>query len=129
MDSAWRPIAEAVMGPVLGDALEDVNDVRSLSGASGQSYVDKDLRTLLGRHVRGEFNLSYCGQGSLRRCRIALWAALDQVAKSLAAEKGPDPTKWRGDASRTGFQPGLIPDTIRATNRPTFQQVLELARR
>ena len=37
------------------------------------------------------------------------------------------PAVWRSNARRTGFIPGIIPDTIRATNRPTFQQVLELA--
>jgi hypothetical protein len=35
---------------------------------------------------------------------------------------------WTSTASRTGFTPGLIPDTFPSTNRPTFQQVLELAR-
>jgi hypothetical protein len=33
---------------------------------------------------------------------------------------------WRSTARRTGFTPGLIPDTFRLTNRSTFQQVLEL---
>ena len=49
------------------------------------------------------------------------------MAGELAAEQGPEPSSWTGTAARTGFTPGLIPDTIRATNRPTFQQVLELA--
>jgi hypothetical protein len=43
------------------------------------------------------------------------------------AALGPDPAQWRTTAARTSFAPGLIPDTMRATNRPTFQQVLELA--
>ena len=37
-----------------------------------------------------------------------------------------DPSAWRSAAQRTGFVPGLLPNTIRSTNRPTFQQVLEL---
>ena len=57
MDATWRPVAEAVMGPVFGDLLDDLNDVRGLGGLSGESYVDKDLRTLLGDSVRGRFNL------------------------------------------------------------------------
>jgi acyl-homoserine lactone acylase PvdQ len=130
MDAAWRPIAEAVMRPVFGDLLEDLDDVRGLSGQSAQSYVDKDLRTLLRRPVRGRFNLSYCGGGSLRACRESLWNALGQVADGLAALYGnPDPAAWRRPADRTRFVPGLIPNTIRETNRPTFQQVLELRRR
>ena len=126
-DALWRPVAEAVMRPVYGDLTDDLSDVRSLSGAAGQSYVDKDLRALLGDRVNGRFNLSYCGNGSLDACRASLWAVVEQVAGELAAEQGPDPTTWTAPAARTGFAPGLIPDTIRTTNRPTFQQVLELA--
>jgi acyl-homoserine lactone acylase PvdQ len=126
-DALWRPVTEAVMQPVYGDLTDALGEVRSLNGASGQSYVDKDLRTLLGDPVRGRFNLSYCGNGSLDACRASLWAAVEQVAGELAADQGPDPSSWTAPASRTGFDPGLIADTIRTTNRPTFQQVLELA--
>jgi acyl-homoserine lactone acylase PvdQ len=126
-DALWRPIADAVMRPVYGDLTDDLSDVRSLNGAAGQSYVDKDLRALLGDPVNGRFNLSYCGNGSLDACRASLWAVVEQVANELAAEQGPEPSSWTGTAARTGFAPGLIPDTIRTTNRPTFQQVLELA--
>jgi Penicillin amidase len=128
MDQLWRPIAEAVMRPVYGDLLPDLNRVRDLGGASGESYVDKDLRTLIRRRVRGRFHLRYCGAGSLSGCRSSLWAALDSTVARLAAAQGPDPTKWRETAARTGFVPGLIPNTIRSTNRPTFQQVLEFQR-
>jgi acyl-homoserine lactone acylase PvdQ len=127
MDALWRPVAEAVVRPVFGDLIEDLDGVRSLSGAAGQSIVDKDLRTLLGDPVRGRFDLSYCGGGSLDACRASLWAAVEQVAGELSAQQGPEPSSWTGTAARTRFVPGLIPDTIRATNRPTFQQVLELA--
>jgi acyl-homoserine lactone acylase PvdQ len=126
-DALWRPIAHAVMQPVYGNLTDDLDDVRSLNGAAGQSYVDKDLRTLLGDPVNGRFNLSYCGSGSLGACRASLWVVVEQVAGELAAEQGPEPSSWTGTAARTGFTPGLIPDTIRTTNRPTFQQVLELA--
>jgi hypothetical protein len=130
MDAVWRPIADAVMRPVFGDLLEDLDDVRGLGGPSGQSYVDKDLRTLLRRPVRGRFNLRYCGRGSLVACRSALWAAVGQAADGLAAWFGnPDPGTWRVTAARTSFAPGLIPNTFRATNRPVYQQVLELSRR
>jgi acyl-homoserine lactone acylase PvdQ len=129
MDAVWRPIAEAVMRPPYGDLLDDLDSMRGLNGLAGESFVDKDLRTLLGERVRGPFHLRYCGNGSLTACRDSLWAAFDQAVAALAAEQGPDPTMWRGDASRTGFVPGLIPDTFRTTNRPTFQQVLELVRR
>jgi hypothetical protein len=129
LDEAWRPIAEAVMRPVFGELTDDLSDVRGLNGQSGHSYVDKDLRRLLGRKVRGPYNLRYCGLGSLKACRASLWAAVESVSNSLATRfNDPDPTHWIGDASRTGFQPGLIDTTFRTTNRPTFQQVLEFQR-
>ena len=129
MDAVWEPLAGAVVQPVLGDLTDDVDQRRDLGGLAGESIVDKDLRTLLRGPVRGRFHLRYCGNGSLDACRASLWAVVGQVADQLAAQYGPDPTTWRKTASRTGFTPGLIPDTIRSTNRPTFQQVVELQRR
>jgi acyl-homoserine lactone acylase PvdQ len=127
MDALWRPVAAAVMQPVFGDRLDSLDSMRGLNGLSGESYVDKDLRTLLHQPVKGAFHLRYCGNGSLDACRASLWSVVQQVATQLAAQQGPDPSAWRSPARRTGFTPGLIPDTIRATNRPTFQQVIEFA--
>jgi hypothetical protein len=130
MQALWRPIADAVMGRVFkGKLLGALDDVRGLDGFNGQSYVDKDLRTLLGQRVKGKFHLRYCGGGSLKACRASLWAAVHQSVEGLATKFGdPDPTHWIGDAGRTGFVPNLIPTTFRSTNRPTFQQVLEFQR-
>jgi acyl-homoserine lactone acylase PvdQ len=130
MNQLWRPIADAVMSPVFGSLVPDLNAVRGLGSSSGESYVDKDLRTLLGKRVRDRFNLSYCGAGSLAACRSSLWNAVHQTADQLASQLGEaDPAKWTGQASRTGFIPGLLPNTFPTTNRPTFQQVLELQRK
>ena len=125
MNALWNPIADSVMRPVFGDQTAALDDIRGLGSLSGESYVDKDLRTVLNQPVNGKFQLRYCGKGSLEACRASLWAAVDQVAGSLAAAQGTDPTTWRTASRRTGFTPGLIPDTMRTTNRPTFQQVLE----
>jgi hypothetical protein len=111
--------------PLLGD----LDNIRGLNGLAGESFVDKDLRTLLGEPVKGPFNLRYCGRGSLVACRVSLWDAVDAVTRLLAAALGPNPNTWRSTASRTGFEPGLIPNTMRTTNRPTFQQVLEFDHR
>jgi hypothetical protein len=127
MNALWYPVADAVMRPVFGDQTAALDDIRGLGGLAGESYVDKDLRTLLHDRVQGRFNLQYCGNGSLEACRASLWAVVDQVATDLAATQGPDPAAWRSPARRTGFTPGLISDTMRTTNRPTFQQVLEFA--
>jgi hypothetical protein len=129
IDAAWPRLVEAVMRPVFGDLVDDLDDVRGLGSPSGHSYVDKDLRTLLRRPVRGRFNLRYCGGGSLSACRAALWAAIGQAGDALTVELNePGPTRWLTTAARTGFAPGLIPNAIRTTNRPVFQQVLELDR-
>jgi hypothetical protein len=129
MDALWRPIANAVMSPVFGPLLGDLNTVRNLGSLAGESYVDKDLRTLLGDPVVGPFNLSYCGDGVLSVCSDSLWQTIHQVADDLTTQLGePDPSLWRKTASRTGFVPGILPDTFPTTNRPTFQQVLEFDR-
>ena len=129
MDALWRPIADAVMSPVFGPLLADLDTVRSLSGLPGESYVDKDLRTLLGDPVVGPFNLQYCGEGVLSACSDSLWQVVHQVADDLTTQLGEsDPTLWRKLASRTGFVPGILPDTFPTTNRSTFQQVLEFDR-
>ena len=65
MDALWRPIAEAVMRPVYGDLTDDLDSIRGLGGLAGESYVDKDLRTLLDDRGRGRV------QPALLRQRIA----------------------------------------------------------
>jgi acyl-homoserine lactone acylase PvdQ len=134
MGAAWNRIANAVLSPAIGSLTDDLANLQSRSqgmfGGGWYGYVDKDLRTLLGDRLRERFNLRYCGAGSLAACRASLWAALKAAADELAAAQGADPTKWRADATseRIRFAPGLIPDTIRFTNRPTFQQVLRFGR-
>jgi acyl-homoserine lactone acylase PvdQ len=130
MDELWRPIAEAAVAPVFGSLIPDLNAVRSLASLSGESYVDKDLRRLLGEKVQDPFNLPYCGAGSLAECRRSLWDAVHLAADRLTSQLGePDPAKWTKPAATTGFVPGLLPNRFPTTNRPTFQQVLELQRR
>ena len=127
MDAIWRPMVNAVMTPVFGPLLGDLDNVRSLDGLEGESYLDKDLRKLLGEPVVGPFNVSYCGNGVLASCSDSLWQAIDRAADATAAQLGqPDPALWQETAARTGFIPGLLQDTFPRTNRPTFQQVLEL---
>ena len=127
LDALWEPMVLAAIEPVFGDQSELVYDERGLRGDNGASILDKDLRTLLGSDVDGPFNLQYCGGGSMPACQEALWATIDATATELADEYGSDdPSTWRMEGWRTEFQPGLIPETIRTTNRPTFQQLIEL---
>lgn len=127
MDAIWRPIANAVMSPVFGALIPNLDGVRNLDGVEGASYVDKDLRKLMNELVIGPYNLQYCGNGDLATCRDSIWQAIHDAADATAAQLGqPEPSLWRRNAQRTSFTPGLLPNTFPFTNRPTFQQVLDL---
>ena len=92
--------------------------------------MDKDLRTLLGKSVKGKFANRYCGGGDLASCRASLWAALEAAGAQLQAAQGANPDLWRSDATaeRIDFAPGLLPYTMRYTNRPTgIQQLIEFS--
>jgi hypothetical protein len=108
-----------VLKPVIGDL------VNRIPGGGFEGYFDKDLRSLLGDPVSGAFSRGYCGNGDLDACRNSLWAKLRIAARDLMREQGPNPNLWRADGERTSFLPGVLPNTIRTTNRPTFQQVVE----
>jgi acyl-homoserine lactone acylase PvdQ len=139
LDAAWPRLADAVMAPVLGPLVDRLAQLlwRSDDAGPGGSayisgwygYVDKDLRTLLGREVRGPFSRRYCGAGVLATCREALWAALDAAGAELEKTQGPAPSAWRADATaeRIRFTSGVLPDTMRWTNRPTFQQIMSFS--
>jgi acyl-homoserine lactone acylase PvdQ len=141
MDAAWPKIADAVMGPVLGPQLDEFAELmprdesaRSLGSSYGEGwygYVDKDLRRLRGRHVRGPFKTRFCGAGVLAACRASLWAAIDAAGNELAQAQGPNPNAWRADATKEKivFEPGILGarHKMRWANRPTFQQVIYFA--
>jgi len=114
----------AVREPVLGAAIDAGVERRGIDAAS---HIDKDLRSLLGQPVEGEFNLDYCGAGDLDACRTSLWAAIDGAVAAIAAERGGELESWLPPGQRSTFAPGLIEDDFRSTNRPTFQQVIEFA--
>jgi acyl-homoserine lactone acylase PvdQ len=136
MDAAWPRIANAFMGTRLTPALLDELD--SLFSRFDQppndqydgwyQYFDRDIRTLVGERVRQPFENSYCGKGQVGACQNAIWEALAAAGEELTAQQGTaDPSAWRADATaeRIEFVPGLLPTTMRYTNRPTgIQQVI-----
>jgi acyl-homoserine lactone acylase PvdQ len=134
MDAIWPKLAAAwaqlALGP--GLSLQLASIVRPYDLPPGGQYggwhiyMDKDLRTLLGRPVKGPFEVRYCGNGNLAACRAALWAAIKAGGDELAASQGADPSVWRADATRERitFVPGLLPYTMRYTNRPSGIQQL-----
>ena len=137
LDTAWDRLANASMAPVLGgplavqlaDTLHRRYDLPPGGQSAGwHTYMSKDLRALLGKPVKGPLRNRYCGAGDLARCRADLWAALDAAGAQLEAAQGADPAAWRADAvrERIRFLPGLLPYTLRYTNRPSgIQQLIE----
>ncbi len=139
LDAAWPRLADAVMTPILGPLLDRLAALHGRSDDAGPGgsayiagwygYVDKDLRMLMGRAVRGEFSRRYCGAGVLTTCRDSLWAALDAAAAELETTRGPAPSAWWSPSApeRIAFTSGILADTMRWTNRPTFQQVVSFS--
>ena len=125
LKASWPHIFDAVMGPRLGSLL------LPFIGLLGRdpSYVDKDLSTELGRRVAAPFSVRYCGRGQVRRCARALWAAIKAGRADLVKQDGASESAWRTNQGMTGFIPHLIPTTFPTTNRPTYQQVISLARK
>jgi len=139
MDAAWPKVADAVLSPVLGPLVDRLASLITRSDDAdpgGDSYHDgwygyisKDLRTLLGRAVRGPFATRFCGGGVLATCRDSLWSALGDAAAEVAKAQGADAAQWHADATaeRIDFTTGIVRDTMRWTNRPTFQQVISFS--
>ncbi len=139
LDAAWPHLADDVLGAVIGPltgTLATMLTRDDAAGASGSSYgegwysyLDKDLRTLLGSPVKHPFGTRYCGRGEPAACAAALWASLGRGLAELEQDQGTSPAAWRADASkeRIAFTPGILRRTMRWTNRPTFQQVISFA--
>ncbi|WP_250401650.1 penicillin acylase family protein [Streptomyces cellostaticus] len=95
------------------------------------SYVDKDLRAVLGEPVRDGLARKYCGGGSLAACRDALIATLKEAAGRTAAQVYPGDDQcsagdqWCADSIAQRPLGGIKHGRISWQNRPTFQQVVE----
>ncbi len=135
MDGSWDRIADALMKSQLGPQLDELDSLfgRFDLPPSGQydgwyQYFDRDIRALLGMDIKQPFENQYCGKGKLSKCQKAIWKAIAAAGKELATAQGTDdPSLWRSDAvrERIKFAPGLLPTTMRYTNRPSgIQQVI-----
>jgi acyl-homoserine lactone acylase PvdQ len=128
LDRAWAKLADAVLSPVLGsltDQLATLMGRDDAPNAQGSSYID-GWYGYVNKDLQGGFANHYCGAGDATACSKSLWAGLDAAGNELAAAQGPDPAAWRSDATaeRIHFAPGILPATMRWTNRPTYQQIL-----
>jgi acyl-homoserine lactone acylase PvdQ len=136
MDALYPRLADAVLDPVLGPELGaqlsaqvgETNNTASGFTGGRIDYLDKDLRQLTGTRFRSPFTTRFCGLGDLASCRTAIWKAFEDTGAALATAQGTeDASRWTADANaeRIRFLPGLLPTTIRYTNRPSgIQQVL-----
>ena len=137
MDEWWPRANEAIFKPVLGDAYAHLPlGIDNKPGPLGSAYISgtyghiqKDLRTVLGKRVRGKFSRVYCGKGSLKRCRADLRKSLADAVAALTDEFSADPASWDvdEDADAVVFTPVGIQGQrhMQWLNRPTFQQAVE----
>ncbi|MFI9173332.1 penicillin acylase family protein [Streptomyces lincolnensis] len=95
------------------------------------SYVDKDIRSVLGESVQGPLARKYCGGGSLSACRDVLIGSLKQAAGRTAAQVYPGDdlcaagNQWCADSIVQRTLGGIKHYNISWQNRPTYQQVVE----
>ena len=149
MDAWWPLWVRAEFRPTLGgdlyESIQSMLKIHDAPGALGSAfqdgwygYVSKDLRTLLGKPVKGRYSRVYCGRGRLGRCRQALVRSL---AKALAHDSDaeiypgqPDSNCEIGDAQvctdaiRHRATGAITQPAIPWIDRPTFQQVVEIGR-
>ncbi|MGF1427639.1 penicillin acylase family protein [Kitasatospora sp. LaBMicrA B282] len=160
MDAWWPLLADGVMHPGLGDQLYaaltgalqinespsggqtgatsgsvSANESIPHKGSSFQygwwSYLDKDLRAVLGEPVAGPLAQPYCGGGTLSACRTVLLNTLQQAAAEPATQVYPGDgscsagDQWCADTIIQRPLGGVTDDSISWQNRPTYQQVVE----
>ncbi|GLU47901.1 penicillin acylase family protein [Nocardiopsis ansamitocini] len=162
MDAWWPRLVEAQFRPGMGDDLYTrmtsvaqidespsgftggggtggINQGQAHKGSSFQygfwSYVDKDLRAVLGQDVQGPLGDAYCGGGELAACRTVLVDSLTAAAAVPANQVYPgDAECAAGDQvcadsivhSRLG---GINLNRVAWQNRPTYQLVHQFGAR
>jgi acyl-homoserine lactone acylase PvdQ len=151
MDAWWPLLLEAQFRPTLGrDLFKAIQGMLSFDDSPHKSgvnqgsaynggwygYVEKDLRTILDRKVRGRYSRVYCGKGKLRRCRDDLIDSLERAVaipyEEVYADADEDceggDRQWCFDAVEFTATGGITQDPFHWINRPTFQQVVEPGR-
>jgi len=150
MDAWWPLLVQAEfepgMGPDLYSAMTGVLGVDDSpyggaeagvahKGSAFQSgwysYVDKDIRTILGRPVQGGLTQPWCGGGTLAGCRQALLGALSTAVATPATSVYPGDSvcsagdQWCADSIQQHPLGGITDAQSNWQNRPTFQQVVQ----
>jgi hypothetical protein len=150
MDAWWPLLVQAEFQPTMGSTLYSamtgvlgVDDSPyggseagvAHKGSSFQSgwysYVDKDIRTILGQPVQGGLTQAWCGGGTLAGCRQALLGALSTAVATPAATVYPADSvcsagdQWCADSIQQHPLGGITDGQSNWQNRPTFQQVVQ----
>jgi acyl-homoserine lactone acylase PvdQ len=126
MDSWWPLLVRAEFQPVVGAPLmnlinADFNSIQpdGIRDGSGNGFfegwemdVQKDLRQVLHQKVAGRFSRTYCGGGSLTRCRALLTSTLLQAAAQLSSKYGDSMGDWQ------------LPVTCAVTTPPSCDQIV-----
>jgi hypothetical protein len=162
MDAWWplwvRAQFEPVLGPKVSSAFERVHPLDNHPNNHGQHLgsgwqdgwygnVQKDLRTLLRRKVRGRYSRVYCGaakgtgpggaetRATRARCRTVLLESLRQALGADPAELYRDQVceeQGRGGEQKCfdglWFRPlgAVTQPVLDFQNRPTYQQAVEI---
>ncbi|MGW1327235.1 penicillin acylase family protein [Streptomyces antibioticus] len=150
LDAWWPLLVKAEFEPGLGTGLytaftrnlpvdESPSAAHGPTGAHAGSafqfgwwsYVDKDIRAVLGEPVRGGLTRTFCGGGTLTGCRDVLLTTLKEAAGKTAAQVYPGDTlcaagdQWCADSIVQRTLGGIKHGNISWQNRPTYQQVVE----
>ncbi|MFI9010521.1 penicillin acylase family protein [Actinosynnema sp. NPDC053489] len=153
LDAWWPRLVEAQFKPGLGDPLyaaltgalqvdeapSDTHGAAPHKGSSFQngwwSYVDKDLRAVLGDQVAGPLQNRYCGNGDVTACRQVVLNSLAAAAATPATTVYPGDSscaagdQWCADTIIHRAMGGITQDKIGWQNRPTYQQVVQFPSR
>ncbi|MEV2276794.1 penicillin acylase family protein [Nocardiopsis sp. NPDC049922] len=147
LDAWWPRLVRGQFEPGLGGGLYTeltraarVDESPSSGGHVGSafqygwwSYVDKDLRAVLGHDVEGALGDAYCGGGDLDACRTVL---LDTLAEAAAV---PADEVYPGDGSCSAGDQVCADAVVHSTvggigmwpiawqNRPTYQMVYQFS--
>jgi acyl-homoserine lactone acylase PvdQ len=150
MDAWWPKLLEGEFKPVLGkqayERLEGMVHTGSVVGGSPTapdyddgwySYVDKDLRDLVGPKPGAPWSRVYCGGGSKAKCKAMLERTLKAAMKVTPAQlygggngdcaSNPQPSCF--DQNRPTVTGGAELGPFPFQNRPTFQQVVTLTQK
>jgi acyl-homoserine lactone acylase PvdQ len=126
MDQWWPMLVRAEFQPTLGRPLMnlingqfDLIQPDGIRDGTGNGFfegwemdVQKDLRQLLHQRVAGRFSRTYCGGGSLIRCRSLLVSTLLRAAAALRKRYGASMAKWK------------LPVTCPVTTPPSCDQIV-----